>query len=169
MLIEYSEEHKYYEGKVRVCCKKELFEEETVELKVIFKSEKERNIEKEIEKIKYVKENFLFMYDELLNELFTWKEKYQLKFEARNEVGQYKQVEINKKEDLHKYMGNPLIELLFYKESIYVSFVYGDECVLSEDGISAVFLNNILLTVDAADVYTTFYNNIVYKLENENQ
>lgn len=167
MEIEYANGCKYYEGRIIVDCNQQLFGQETVELDVMFRSEKERNIEKEIEKIKHVKKHFVSMYDVFLKELFTWKEKYNMQFEARDVNGTYHKVDINKKDDLHKYMGNPIIELLFYKEDIYTGFAYGDDCVISEDGISAIFLDTKLLAVDATDVETTFYNNIIYEAENK--
>lgn len=168
MNFEFNDTYKCYEGILTLPCDKNLFLQDTIDVKVFFDSEKERNIKKESVLADNIKNNFIHMYNEILEGIFRWRSKYNTEFEARDENGHYHFVNIEKKEDLHKYI-TPIdaIQLFFYKDNIYVSFSFYSGCIISEDGISAIFLNNKLVSLDATDPETTFYNNIVYELEQD--
>lgn len=167
-MIKFFNEYRCYEGKVEVKCDPQLFGKETLELTVMFDSEVERDIQNEINKIEEVKNDFRIMYQKALSELFSWKEDLKMGFEARDDSGRYHKIELNHKDELHKYLGSVMIQLLFYKDDIYVALSFGgDDCTISEDGISAIFLGTDLKNLDATDPGTAFYNNIIYPMENE--
>ena len=166
MNFKFKDKCKCYEGLFTTAYNKDLFFQDTIDVKVFFYSEKERNVEREYELIENIKNNFSNMYNNILEELFSFKTKYNMEFEARDENGYYHVVNIDKKEDLHKYIA-PIdeIQLLFYEDNIYTSFNFYSKCIISEDGISAIFLNEELLSLDCTDSETNFHNNIVYKLK----
>ena len=72
MNFKFKDKCKCYEGLFTTACNKDLFFQDTIDVKVFFYSEKERNVEREYELIENIKNNFCNMYNNILEELISF-------------------------------------------------------------------------------------------------
>lgn len=146
----------FNDGLFKVLCDEKLFSVKEMELPYILY---ERDNEDFSKYLVFLQEHFREMYDSVLRGLFTAYNK-NLKWVIYQETtNTFLRIELNTYEDIHKYIGMPVIEIASHKEKILFGFSFWKDNRMSiEHGFCAIFENNNLLLVSDCD----FYNMLSY-------
>lgn len=141
-----------YEGIIEVRCDSVLWGTSFRNFSCYFpKSSQEQNKQK-IQLIRLLQENFSSMYEKILKELYNWQEKGILLEYWDEKTACLKPIRFHKKEEIHPYLGEPVITLLDREKESYIGLEFWKSCTLSiEHGITALFSYTELLWADAAN------------------
>lgn len=136
-------------GLCKVTCDKKLFDMEQIELPYILFQQEGENFS---EHLAFVQEHFREMYAAVLKKLLAAYRKKPLWDIWDEESQTFLRIELQKEEDVHKYIGLPTIEIMSYGEKTLCGFSFWKNNRMSiEHGFCAVFEQHSLLLIGDSD------------------
>lgn len=151
----YDEKYECWDGNIIVNTMNTLFETEHMSLPTIMDTKQPLSTS-DLNTIHYVKEHFHKIYDAFLESLLFWQSKG-MRYEIYDEQEYtFEDAYFKTKEDIHPYLGQPLLEILpkHSKENFsYFSLIFADRCLISiEHGLTSLFHKDELIHFDASDI-----------------
>lgn len=143
-------------GTVKISCDEKLYGKSLLDADYILYQSQEETFSHEL---KLVQENYKQMYDDFLEQILTAYRK-NARWQVWDEANQgFKRVPFEKKEDLHPYLGEPVIEVMNQAGHPVIGLSFHKNNPLSmEHGLCAVYENLRLLMIDADDFSNMVYN-----------
>lgn len=157
--LKYLKKYRCWEGDIRAKCSKSLFGKDEISLFTYIKKNTDQLTEAEYNSIKYIKNNFHIIYENILKGLYEWQGTEHIQFEIFEEdTLTFTPVTFDSYKDIHQYIGTPSIEISHQcsKENYsYFAVNFNENCLLSiEHGFSMLFYKNDMIDIDAADMDT---------------
>jgi len=151
----YDEKYECWDGNIIVNTMNTLFERKHMSLPTIMDTKQPLSTS-DLNTIHYVKEHFHIIYDVFLESLLLWQSKG-MRYEIYDEQEHtFEDAYFKTKEDIHLYLGQPLLEILptHSKDNFsYFSLIFANRCLISiEHGLTALFHKHDLIDLDAADM-----------------